>query len=298
MGINTDTYESISKKYDDAISWMIKIGVKISSGRTQKYLKVINYWIENYKSASDEQTREIFPNFVSSVSEIDAFIKIYNAFKDEPIEKLSYIRAKLQKGVNGPLNAKDENPNTSEARNYIFEALVAAKYHNPEHKITTLLSAATDTAVQYKNKKIWIECKRVTSKKNLENNIRKASNQLEQQLKKNKGDKGLVALDFSKMLHAGDQLLVRHNDVELINSVQKITETFIGQYSGLWNRIFKTKNSRIIGVLVHFSTMATSEERNLLVTVSDWGINPKVNISRYNSKLLAEIATIIHNINT
>ena len=92
--------------------------------------------------------------------------------------------------------------------------------------------------------------------------------------------------------------MVKANDVELINSVGKITETFIAQYSNLWNRIFETKNKRIVGVLVHFSTMATSEERNLLVTVSDWGVNPKVNNSLYNNDLLHSIATIINNIRT
>jgi hypothetical protein len=52
------------------------------------------------------------------------------------------------------------------------------------------------------------------------------------------------------MLHSGDQLLVKANDVELLNSVEKITETFIAQYSNLWNRMFETKNKRIVGILV------------------------------------------------
>lgn len=278
MKIETDTYDSVCNNYDCAISWMKSIGVNISSGRTQHYLKVMKYWRDNYKSASGSIAKDIFPSFVSSVSEIDSFIKIYKAFKNEPIEKLSSIKTKLQKGVNGPLNAEDENPNTSEARNYIFEALVAAKFHNPEKEISTILTASTDTAVEFKNKKIWIECKRVTSEKNLENNIRKAANQLDIQLRKkirkkiNTGSKGLVAIDFSKILHAGDQLLVKANDVELLNSVEKITVAFIAQYSNLLNKIFENKNKRIVGTLVHFSTMATSEERNLLVTVSDWGL--------------------------
>ena len=304
MKIETDTYDSVCNNYDSAISWMKTIGVKISSGRTQHYLKVMNYWRDNYKSASASIERDIFPNFVSSVSEIDSFIKIYKAFKNEPIEKLSSIKTKLQKGVNGPINAEDENPNTSEARNYIFEALVAAKFHNPEKEISTILTASTDTAVEFKNKKIWIECKRVTSEKNLKKNIRKAANQLDIQLRKkirkkiNTGNKGLVAIDFSKILHAGDHLLVKANDVELLNSVEKITETFIAQYSNIWNKIFENKNKRIVGTLVHFSTMATSEQRNLLVTVSDWGVNPKVNASLYNNSLLRSIATILNNIKT
>ncbi len=304
MKIETNTYNSIADNYNNAISWMKNIGVRISSGRTQHYLKVMNHWRDNYKSASDTLAKDIFPDFVSATAEIDSFIKIHQAFKDEPPGNLSSIKTKLQKGVNGPLNAEDEKPKTTEARNFIFEALVAAKFHNPEQNIFTILTASTDTAVMYEKKKIWIECKRVTSEKNLENNIRKASNQLDQQLSKkvgkkvHLGNKGLVALDFSKILHSGDHLLVKPNDAELLDSVGKITETFIAQHSGLWNKIFESKNKRIVGTLVHFSTMATSEERNLLVTVSDWGVNPKVSTSKYNNTLLRNFATIVNNIKT
>jgi hypothetical protein len=304
MKIETDTYDSINKNYDNAISWMKNIGVELSSGRTQHYLKIMNFLRDNYKSASDIVAKNIFPDFVSSVSEIDSFIKIHEAFKNEPIDKLLSIKTKLQKGVNGPIKAEDENPNTSEARNYIFEALVAAKFHNPEKDMSTILTASTDTAVEFKNKKIWIECKRVTSEKNLEKNIRKAANQLDRQLRKKvrkkitTGNKGLVAIDFSTILHSGDQLLVKANDDELRNSVEKITLTFIAKYSNLWNRIFETKNKKIVGILVHFSTMATAEERNLLVNASDWGVNPKVNTSSYNKSLLCSIVTIINAIKT
>jgi cell wall assembly regulator SMI1 len=75
MKIETDTYDSINKNYDNAISWMKNIGVELSSGRTQHYLKIMNFLRDNYKSASDIVAKNIFPDFVSSVSEIDSFIK-------------------------------------------------------------------------------------------------------------------------------------------------------------------------------------------------------------------------------
>ena len=108
---------------------------------------------------------------------------------------------------------------------------MAAKFHNPDKELTTMLSASTDTGVKIGNNKIWIECKRVTTVKKIEKNIRDATNQLGKQLR-NKvtiGNKGLVALDFSKILHSGDQLLVKANDNELQNSIKRITETFINQ---------------------------------------------------------------------
>jgi hypothetical protein len=297
MKIKTDTYETVSAEYDNAISWMIKLGVKISSGRTQHYKKMMDYWRENYKTASDEKAKDIFPDFVSSVSEIHDFIDIYNAFKEEPVGNLASIKNKLQKGVNGPLRSSDETQNSSEARNFVFEALVAAKFHHPKKEITTILSASSDTGVKVKSHKIWIECKRVTSENNLENNIRKASNQLDKQIRKKitASNKGLIAIDFSKILHNGDKLLVKENDFELQNSVQEITETLIKQYSYIWQNIYGTKNEKIIGTLVHFATMATSEERKLLVRVSDWGVNPKVNTSFHNQSLLKSIANNINN---
>ena len=296
MKISTNKYEAVFKDYSATLSWMKEIGVKISSGRTQHYSRIMSYWKDNYTTASDRKVKQGFPDFVSSISEIHDFIDIYRSFKKVPVHDLNMICEKLQKGVNGPLNASDETPSSTTARNSIFEVLVAAKFHKPHKGISTIFASPSDTGFIVDRKKIWVECKRVTNDKKIESNVRKASNQLNSLLtsRNHIEQKGIVALDFSKIVHSGDQLFINDDDSCLRHNVQMVTDTFISQYSRIWQRVYKGKHDRIIGTLLHFSTMATSEERKLLVRASDWGLNPKLNITQYNQNLLKKIAKILN----
>jgi hypothetical protein len=292
MSIQTQSYDLLSEDYQNALRWMVDLGVNISPGRTQHYAKIIDYWKSRYKSASEQEGKDIFTDFVSSAYEISDFIDIYKSLHSELPDKLVHIAEKLQKGVNGPVNAAQETSKSTVARNYIFEALVAARCHAPSSSITSILDAKSDTGIEVKNKKIWIECKRVTSIKKLEANVRDARNQLEKILnsKIGSGHRGMVAIDFTKILHEGDKLLVKDNDRALQASITQIMDLFIKQYSEQWEKVYKSKPKKIIGTMLRFSTMATSESRNLLVRVSEWGVNPRIGIRSSDEAALRYLA--------
>lgn len=156
MSIPTQSYDTLSNDYQKALSWMEELGVKISPGRTKHYAKIIDYWKSEYKSASEQKRKDIFPDFVSSVYEISDFIDIYKSLHTESPEKLLHIADKLQKGVNGPINSAQETSRSTTARNYIFEALVAARCHAPFCFINSILDAKSDTGIEVGNKKIWV----------------------------------------------------------------------------------------------------------------------------------------------
>ena len=295
MRIPTESYQAIYDRYSATIAWMNSLGVSLGRGRTAHYDKVLEYWKDNYKSASDEETKKRFPDFVSSIFEIHEFLGIYESLKSVPTSKLGSIASKLQNAVNGPIRASDESPNSTAARNYLFEAIVAAKAHKPSGGVTAILDAKSDTGINFQHKKLWVECKRITSPEGIEKNVRKASNQLESIFRKNvgAGHRGLVALEVSKIFNDGDKLLVRRNDAELSKTIAEITESFIKNYSGVWQRVFAKKHPKIIGLIVRTSYMATSEDRNLLVHVSDYGINPRIGISESNSNLQKSLVKVL-----
>jgi hypothetical protein len=292
MSIPTQSYDTLSNDYQKALSWMEELGINISPGRTQHYAKIIDYWKSEYKSASEQEGKDIFPDFVSSTYEINDFIDIYKSLHTELPAKLLHIAEKLQKGVNGPVNSAQETSKSTTARNYIFEALVAARCHAPSSFINSILDAKSDTGIEIGNKKIWIECKRITSIKKLEANVRDARNQLEKILRSRigSGHRGMVAIDFTKILHEGDKLLVKENDAALQASITQIMDIFIAQYSKQWEKVYKSKTKKIIGTMLRFSTMATSESRNLLVKVSEWGVNPRIGIRSSDEEALRYLA--------
>ena len=292
MTIPTESYESIFIRYSNTIAWMESIGVQIGHGRTTYYEKVISYWKDNYRSATTEEAKKVFPDFITSMFDLYDFVYVYEAFKSIPTNELGSIAAKLQKAVNGPIKAADETSNSSAARNFLFEAIVAARAHRPNLGIEAILDAKSDTGLTVGGKRTWVECKRVTTTSNIERNVRKASNQLERILDKRvgTGQRGIVALDISKILQDGSQILVRKNDSELSDTIGRISESFVKDYSSIWQKVFESKSPKIIGVIFRMAFMATSEDRNIIVHVSDYGMNPRIGIRKADLELQRNIA--------
>jgi hypothetical protein len=154
MSIPTNTYEAIFEQYSAAMRWMAGLGIKLSPGRTSHYEKIIEHWTDAYKSATADEGRKIFPDFVSSMFEVYDFVSIYKAFEGVPARQLTSVIQKLQKGVNGPVNAAVETPDSTAARNFLFEAAVAAKAHRPDKGIEAILDARSDTGINLNGKKL------------------------------------------------------------------------------------------------------------------------------------------------
>lgn len=281
MTIQTESYDTIFQQYSTAIHWMRGLGIKLDPGRTSHYEKILRHWKDAYKTASDEERKDIFPDFVSSMFEIFDFVSIHASFKGVQSDQLAFIIDKLQKGVNGPINATDETPESTTARNFLFEASVAARAHRPDLGVEAILDASSDTGIRIDGKNIWIECKRITTTEKIESNARKASSQLEKLLARNIASehRGIVAIDISKILDRGDTIFVARNDKELEESVDRMMDQFITQYSQIWQRIYQRRHKKVIGTIIRFAFMASSEARNILVHTSQWAINPRVDAS-------------------
>jgi hypothetical protein len=295
MKIETESYLSIKDEYRSALSWMQSLGVNFTSGRTKNYERAIECWIANNQTASAQLVENEFPDFVSSIFEIKHFIDIYRALRAIQISELTSIAEKLQKGVNGPINSADETSRSTTARNFIFEAIVAARFHRPINGISTIFNSASDTAINIDGSRVYIECKRITSLEKLESNVKKACDQLKLSIASDISSKarGIVALDFTKIINAGDKLLVKNNDEELASEIDLIADEIIIQFSGGWQKIYKSKGKKIIGTLVFFNTMAVSEERKLLVKAGQWVVNPQFNIGKLDDLLLQKMRSAV-----
>lgn len=293
MSIPTETYEAIFEQYLAAMKWMTGLGIKVSPGRTSHYKTIIGQWKDAYQTATEDEGRQIFPDFVSSMFEVFDFISLYDAFKGVPAHQLEPLIEKLQKGVNGPINASDETSDSTAARNFLFEATVAAKAHRPDRDIEAILDASSDTGIKLNGKKIWIECKRVTTVDKIESNVRKASSQLEAILngQVGSGHRGIVALDVSKILNRGDNIFVAQDDSQLLASVDGIMDRFIKDHSHIWQRVYERRHKKIIGTIIRFSFMASSEARNLLVHASQWGMNPRLGITTSDELIQRQLVT-------
>jgi hypothetical protein len=293
--IRTETYEAVYEQYSAAIQWMDELGIKLSPGRTSHYERIVRHWKDAYKTASAGEGKEIYPDFVSSMFEVFDFVSVHKAFQAVPHDLLVPIVEKLRKAVNGPINAADETSGSTTARNFLFEAIVAAKAHRPDMGITAILDAKSDTGIRINGKRIWIECKRVTTPEKIASNIRKASSQLETLLDQEvgAGHRGIVAMDISKILNWGDHIFAAPSDDELMVSVDGMMDRFIEQHSQVWERIYERRHRKIIGTMIRFAFMASSEGRNILVRASEWAINPRRGIAASDEQIQRQLVTTL-----
>lgn len=295
MSIPTESYEAIFEQYSAAIKWMDDLGVKLNPGRTSHYERVLRYWKDAYKTASVDEWRKICPDIFSSVFEVHDFVNIHRAFRNLPPNQLVSIVDKLQKGVNGPINVADETPQSTADRNYLFEVSVAAKAHRPEKGVEAILDSRSDTGIRIAGKKIWIECKRVTTFDKIERNVRDASRQLQKVFNKEvgSGHRGIVAIDISKVLNSGSKIFVATDDDELLASVNHMMDEFIAQYSGIWQDIYKRRHRKVIGTIFRLTFMSSSKARNIPVYTSQWAMNPRLGIAASDELIQRQLVDLL-----
>jgi hypothetical protein len=74
-------------------------------------------------------------------------------------------------------------------------------------------------------------------------------------------------------------------------------DRFINESSHVWERVYERRHRKIIGTIIRFSFMASSESRNLLVHASQWAMNPRVGITtsdeQIQRQLVAALATTL-----
>lgn len=291
MAIQTDKYAAVYDNFKQAIAWMKSLGVVPDATRLTHYEKVVGHWHSHYKNASDEEAKEVFPNFTSSMYEVHDFIDIYLAFREEPVNRLVNIGEKLQKAVTGPIHSIDETQKNVAARNYLFEVATAARSHRPEQGVHVIFDAPSDTGVVVDDTEIWIECKRVTSANKIEANVRDASKQLERVLASNpdSAHRGIVALDVSKVLTQGDEIFVRQDEHTFLRDVDLIMDRFVLEHTNDWRKVYRRRDAKVIGTLVRFSFMSSVEDRNQLVHTQQWALNPRSDPGSPDSQLLLKL---------
>lgn len=102
-----------------------------------------------------------------------------------------------------------------------------------------------------------------------------------------------MAIDFSKILQLGDKIYEKKDDRELLCGLDSITDNIMRQYSKQWEKVYLEKSKKITGTLFRFSTMAISEERNLMVRASQWAVNPRKKAHRSDEVMLSGLVASI-----
>lgn len=292
--IPKQTSQEFLRKFDESIDWMRSLGVNVDQGRLTNYRTAAQQWVSMLDENREDRQRGIehLPAITSAVYEVPQFLEIHAAFRGERIAHLGGIGAKLKKAIEGPVHLQSETEKSNGPRNFLFEAVTAARVHRPNNGSFTILNAPTDTGFILHKSSIWVECKRLTSEAQLKANVNKACRQLKRTIDKHPkiNQRGLVALDVSKLITMPPPQYVFESPTE--SEIGPRSEAIIDQYirdnSHVWEHEYTDQDSRIIGTLLRLSLIAVSKDVGKYVFVHQWGINPRRGIDIDDQKLLRE----------
>lgn len=288
--MNTEKYEVIAKDFNDTLLWLDSLGIRLRNSRAEHYQKVLDHWSKSYSSASDDEAREVFPEFANTALEIGDFVEVYRSFGKLPAKQLYGLTEKMKKAVSGPVFYSAEIPKSITARNFLFEAAVSARCNRPDSGLMTNLNTKADCQLQFDGREVFIECKRLGSMAKIEANAKDASSQAEDHLSKSGANaRAIVAFDITKLFDAGDKLYPYKNELELHRYISESMDGFIYKNSRTWESVYQRRNPRLIGTMLRFSHLAADEEKNMLITVNNWAINPRSGITDVDMDFLEKL---------
>lgn len=190
MRRRTVSDETIFEQMPNVITWLEGLGVPATNSRYVRYSK----HIDAFFATDDPQTEEgrtKFSGMTRAYRECLDIILIYKAFVNERHEKFLEKLKKVVSGQDVPA-ARD----AGESRNYLFELLVAARFKSAGYFID--FGFLTDVVAKRQVHTVYGECKRISSERKMEANIRDAADQLSKQVSAlNAGASGLIFVDVS-----------------------------------------------------------------------------------------------------
>ncbi len=215
MSIESNEYNEIISQMPSVLEWLSSYGINAHNSRYAKYEKLINDFYNNKelssflkdKNINDfseivlpedlyNKTLEKFLILTESLKEVFEIVIIYKTLQQE---KNIALKDRLQKVITGQ-ELLTENPKneSAHARDILFELLIISYFYNLEYKIN--FETLTDVVVEKNSIKVFGECKRLSSEKNLQKQLSKVKKQLEK-ISFKENEHGLIFVDISNCIY-------------------------------------------------------------------------------------------------
>jgi hypothetical protein len=174
----------------------------------------------------------------------------------------SAFKRTLAKAVNGPTSLAAERPQSGDARNRVFELVMAAQFRAAGIPVKFVDPA--DAIITVDNIKCFVECKRVQTENALGDRVHQASSQIEKRLNQEASAKprGLIAIDISKTVNTDGTLYFSAPSADyLARWVDDRIEVFLSRNR---TRLTSRLDPRVCAVLLYLRTPAVIEDEERL----------------------------------
>lgn len=282
----SQTYIDASHQLDAACGWLQSIGIDYSKTRVGKYKRIFADLAKCQRAGKLEQFLEMhaFSDWVNAAHETAELVRIYEGLKGGKGSKLvSRLRDALRGHELYVLDTDDRS-----GRDFTFELSMAAKLERHGHVVDFGHDADVQATVD--GVPLFIECKRLKSKKKIQKRIKEGLKQLHRRYGKSEAPteaRGILALSIGKTVNSALGLLEADSDEALGTKAFLHNAAFIDQFRSYW----QTKvDPRTLGVVVVFDTPGMLSSEKKLVTVHEVTMNHCVPAGTKDYRYLQKIA--------
>lgn len=257
-------YEEILQKLDVVFSWVEELGLGecLKESRFTKYHAHISRLCsiisasDSFESLPDRIKEELETKQLEYVLSLTESMEFTDATDYLKIGEEKIRRHKVEKILQGPFMPLDENQNSNEARNTLFEINLASQLHSAGLKPT--LSMSPDVQLEIAGKQVLIECKRPLGERAIVTRIKRAREQIDGWTKKMPpGSRGVIAVSATKVLNAGDKLLPFYTEAAAKENLSRM----LSMLAAKADRTLSNLGKKIIGVIFH-AIAVSLDQRN------------------------------------
>lgn len=290
-GFTRTNYSDFSTNYSKAYDWFNSFGLEASATRLGKYKKHIDELSKLYEagelSTADFQTT--FSDYIEAISEVFELLRVYSGLSTiQENELKSYIKVVLSGKCGRPA------PNQFDpARDIAFELLIISLFRRAGFDVN--FNGDADLVAWGEGQELFVECKRLKSKKQTKTRIKQALKQLHKRYKTSKAPtltRGLVCLSISDLVNPGHGVLEGETADSLGSMASRHVDYFISRYKQYWQ---SQKDARSIGIIIDFFTPAYIKSESLITTCLQMGVNNSCAPGTFEHNLLYSVARRLAN---
>lgn len=256
MPTDKTDYSDLVEKSKQFLAWLHDRNINTQGTRIEKLFENLNLINEAFKSGIEPIKHLSEEEYIFTLIESNSLFKVYNEFHSYPNNFVS--NEKLRTIISGPYLPSDEELGTDDTnpRNMLFELELSAFVHSFGIKILGF----NDLVFEFDNKKVYVECKRIASKKRLEANIKKAASQLDNKI--NEENKvGLIAISLDKFSGLDKNFLYLKDIKWVLDEAYKLCDKFVKENDVVLKSV---SDEKIKGYILLFKFYA--QEQNKIVT--------------------------------
>ncbi len=226
---------------------MESFSINYSKTRLGEYKKDFSLFLNPDRKnipADDLELSKEFYVFMQAQTEAVQLIRLMNTYQDRACEGFLVTFKKTILGLK--LRRDAINITQDSARDFAFELSIASRFI--KGGFTVDLTDVADLIVDINGKKLFIECKRIRSKRKLIKRVKHANTQIGKRLKSciSKKPRGLIALDLTDIINPISSIVICSN----INEFYRSSIDSIKQYVIENSETLKPKhNKQCLGIL-------------------------------------------------